>query len=389
VNILCVEQFSKLGGGQRSLLDLLPGFLARGWQVAVGVPGPGPLAEAAAGLGCTIANLHCGNYSQERKPIQEMAKYAIECLRLNRAVGNILRKQQIDLVYVNGPRFLPPVAWAAKRKSIPLVFHCHNRLLQSSAIAITGAALQISHAHVIACSEYSVKPLRRYISPSQIQIIYNGVREPALGERRIETPIRRIGVIGRIEKEKGQMEFVEAARTIAAQVSGCSFVIGGAPLFAASDYFDRVAAASAGLPFEFTGWQDDISALLSRLDLVVVPSASIDSLPRIIFESFAAGVPVVAFPVGGIPEIIRDGVTGFLTTEATASSLADRILAVMNESVGAIERVTGRARERWELDHTLDTYQNRVAQILAKCRHRAGRLPEQPAALELSKGGER
>jgi glycosyltransferase involved in cell wall biosynthesis len=143
------------------------------------------------------------------------------------------------------------------------------------------------------------------------------------------------------------------------------------------------------LPFEFTGWQDDISALLSRLDLVVVPSASIDSLPRIIFESFAAGVPVVAFPVGGIPEIIRDGVTGFLTTEATASSLADRILAVMNESVGAIERVTGRARERWELDHTLDTYQNRVAQILAKCRHRAGRLPEQPAALELSKGGER
>lgn len=160
-------------------------------------------------------------------------------------------------------------------------------------------------------------------------------------------------------------------------------------MFASSEYFDRVSAAGRGLPLEFTGWQDDISHVLSRLDLVVVPSTSIDSLPRIVFESFAAGIPVVAFPSGGIPEIVKDGVTGFLTSENTPASLANRILAVMKEPAGAIERVVRQAREAWEQDHTLEVYQSRVTQMLAKCRRPASQLQEQPAALELSKRGER
>jgi glycosyltransferase involved in cell wall biosynthesis len=385
VNLLCVEQFSKLGGGQRSLLDLLPAFLARGWQVVVGAPGPGPLADAAAALGCTVMDLHCGAYSQEQKPFLEMAKYALESLRLNRVAGKLIEDHRIDLIYVNGPRFLPPVAWAARRKSAPLVFHCHNRLFQKSAIALTGEALQLSRSQVIGCCEYSVKPLRRYLASSQIQIIYNGVREAGNRRQTVPGPMRRIGVIGRIEKEKGQLEFVQAARLIAAATRDCSFVVAGAPMFGDTAYYDRVAAAARGLTVEFTGWQENISSVLSHLDLVVIPSTASDSLPRVIFEAFAARVPVVAFPSGGISEIVKDGLTGFLTADATAAALANRILALMNESKEAIERVTRRAREAWEQDHTLEVYQHRVSHTLSKHWTLTSCTSESTAALELSK----
>lgn len=389
MNILCVEQFSKMGGGQRSLLDLLPAFLARGWQVVLGAPGQGPLTEAAARLGCTVADLRCGTYSQEQKPPIEMARYALESLKLNRAFRKIVESSQIDMIYVNGPRFLPPAAWVARRKSLPLLFHCHNRLFQRAAITLTGRALQLSRSHVIACCEYSVKPLRRYVTQSHIQLIYNGVREPASGLPRIRKKLRRIGVIGRIEKEKGQLEFLSAARTIAAEVSDCTFVLVGAPMFGSTTYYDRVVAAGAGLPVEFTGWQEDISSALSELDLLVVPSMALDSLPRVIFEAFAARVPVVAFPSGGIPEVVKDGVTGFLTPDATAQALAGRILWLLEQPADAIERVTGRALQAWEQDHTLELYQRRVCQMLANHSDLLSRAPQQTVALELSKRGER
>ena len=389
MNILCVEQFSKMGGGQRSLLDLLPAFLAGGWQVVLGAPDQGPLTEAAARLGCTVADLRCGTYSQEQKPPIEMARYALESLRLNRVIRKIVERHQIDMIYVNGPRFLPAAAWVARRKSLPLLFHCHNRLFQRAAITLTGEALQLSRSHVIACCEYSVKPLRRYVTQSHIQIIYNGVRQPVGGLPRIRKNLRRIGVIGRIEKEKGQLEFLSAARMIAAEVSDCTFVLVGAPMFGSTAYYDRVVAAATGLPVEFTGWQEDISSVLSGLDLLVVPSMALDSLPRVIFEAFAARVPVVAFPSGGIPEIVKDGVTGFLTPDATVQALAGRILWLLKQPAAAIERVTSRAREAWEQDHTLELYQHRVCQMLAKHSKLLSNERQQAVALEFSKRGER
>src|SRR6185437_5783121 len=106
----------------------------------------------------------------------EMARYALESLRINWVIRKIVDRSQIKLIYLNGSRFLPPAAWVARRKSLPLLFHCHNRLFQRAAITLTGEALQLSRSQVIACCEYSVKPLRRYVTPSHIQIIYNGVR---------------------------------------------------------------------------------------------------------------------------------------------------------------------------------------------------------------------
>ena len=136
-------------------------------------------------------------------------------------------------------------------------------------------------------------------------MVYNGVREFA---PRVPGDTFRIGMIGRIAPQKGQAEFVRAARGL----RGCRFAICGAPLFGDASYLEEVRALAEGLPIEFLDWQPDAGAVLSQLDLLVAPSTVPEAAPRVILEAFSAGVPVLASATGGIPELIEHNRTGFL-----------------------------------------------------------------------------
>jgi glycosyltransferase involved in cell wall biosynthesis len=366
MNILCVEQYSHLGGGQRCLLDLLPAFLDQGWTVRVALPGSGPIEDKLSEIGIQTHSLNCRSYTSIKKPAREILRFLLELPRLAFRLARLCKEHQIDLLYVNGPRLLPGAAIAARLLRIPLIFHCHHRITQRSAVWLAATALRWAHAQVIACCAYASEPIRVHIAAPRIRIIYNGVandlqyRPPSFGT------IRRIGVIGRIEPEKGQLEFVAAARLLTTEVSGCIFSIAGAPLFSDLKYLQSVIHASRNLPVEFLGWRDDIEAVFRTLDLLVVPSTRFDATPRVILEAFAAGVPVIAFPAGGIPEIIEDNQTGFLATKSTAAALATRIRDVLEADPNHVLAVTRRARERTERGFSIGSFQSRVCAVLAE-----------------------
>ncbi len=104
--------------------------------------------------------------------------------------------------------------------------------------------------------------------------------------------------------------------------------------------------------------------VFADFDLLVVPSSPLDSAPRVIFEAFSSGVPVVAFPSGGIPEIIKDEETGFLTSTAGPDALADRICSIVEMSHSRLRAVVNRAWKRWEQEYTVEIYQDRVNKFL-------------------------
>lgn len=367
VHILCVDQFSNIGGGQRSLLDILPAFSNREWGVSAAVPAEGPLTEKLRSIGVRTDHLACGSYSSKRKPLSQFVKYARELPKLVDALAGLVDTQKIDLLYVNGPRLVPAAAWVAWRKGIPLVFHCHNRLLQYSAITLTGQALELASAHVIGCCNYVTEPLRDYIAPERLHILYNGVADMVRGARPCTREKSRwIGVVGRIEEEKGQLEFVQAARAVVQHHAECRFKIIGTPMFSGDDYNRKVVACSKGLPIDFLGWRDDVAGIYAELDLLVVPSFSLEATTRVILEAYSAGVPVVAFPSGGIPEILEDKVTGFLAGAPTAAALADRILSVLRMDKEELDPVIRRARNEWNKRFTLQAYRNGVCEVLAQ-----------------------
>ncbi|HEY4054501.1 MAG TPA: glycosyltransferase family 4 protein [Terriglobales bacterium] len=385
MNILCVEQFSNWGGGQRSLIDLLPAFFARGWRPHVAVPDEGPFAEAVRRLGYRTETLKCNEYASIRKPPREIGRYARELPRLARSIDDLVQALKVDLIYVNGGRLLPPAAWVARWKAIPLVFHCHSRLLQSSAVFLAGESLRFSRAQMIASCQYAAEPLRTYVDPYRLSVIYNGVAGTFRASHRVPGRPPRIGVIGRIEPEKGQLEFVRAAKLVANQLPECRFTVIGAPMFTGADYYNRVVAAAVGSPIEFCGWQEDVSQVYSTFDLLVVPSTRLEATTRVILEAYSAGVPVVAFPAGGIPEILKDGETGFLAEGSTARALAERILSVLRMHPTEINSVVVKAGRAWQEHYTLDRYRQQICDVLARCRRplpleapQCKRQPESP-----------
>ena len=79
------------------------------------------------------------------------------------------------------------------------------------------------------------------------------------------------------------------------------------------------------------GFRDDLDSYIPAFDLLALPSYT-EGLPNIVLESLAAGVPVVATAVGGVPEVVQDGISGYLVSPGDSDALADRILRVLRSA---------------------------------------------------------
>jgi glycosyltransferase involved in cell wall biosynthesis len=307
-----------------------------------------------------------------RKSARDSLRFARNAPKLVREIGRLAAETRPDLIYVNGPRLLPAAAWVARRTGRPLIFHCHNHLAQRSAAIVAGRALQLARARVIACCRHVARPLWPYVDPGRLRVIYNGVA--ALNRTHAgRNGAPRIGVIGRISPEKGQAEFLEAARIVTQKHPDAKFVICGAPLFsdaAAERYSARLRELAAGLPVEFTGWQDSVDDILARLDVLVVPSLREPGAPRVVLEAFAARVPVVAFVSGGIPEMVVHSKTGFLIEPPSPEALAARLVTLLDDPA-ALHATAARAYEAWKEKFMLDRYQREVLEVIGLTQTRS------------------
>jgi glycosyltransferase involved in cell wall biosynthesis len=264
-----------------------------------------------------------------------------------------------DLVYINGPRLLPAAALAHLRK--PVLFHAHNEVSQRPARMLGGLSLRHLHAHVTAVCQTVAQAWRPFVGEKNVSVIYNGVAGPeSVGPRPHNAP-PRIGCIGRIAPEKGQREFLAAAARIHRALPDSRFLICGAPLFsdkAARAYEREVREAAAGMPVEFAGWVTDVYAVMANLDLLLVPSVWAEPNPRVVLEAFAAGLPVIAFRAGGLPEIVEDGRTGFLCDGV--DEMARLAIELLQGDRARLECISTAARESWRRRFTLERWQQQI-----------------------------
>lgn len=353
MNLLLLDQFSEMGGAQRCLLDLITAFQDRGWNVTAAMPGSGPMFLRLDSMGVSVTNLPGGVYSSGSKTLTDAIRFFSDTREAARIVRQLVVRHDIDLIYVNGPRMLP----AARLCGAQFCFHAHNKLSRWHDLLAVRWALR--GAPVIASSEFVAKPLRPFCSPV---IIPNACED--LGFRRLASGRpARVGVVGRIAPEKGQLEFVEAVRLLEGEIPECRFVICGDDVLSRRGYKDLVLRKAAGAPISFTGWMNEPAEALRQVDVLVVPSTAADATPRVILEAFSSGVPVVAFAAGGIPELIEDGETGFLVAPRTAEALAARLAGLLNNP-WELSRAAANARRKWSARYSLERYRNQVAGLL-------------------------
>jgi glycosyltransferase involved in cell wall biosynthesis len=354
MRILLIDQYGEIGGAQRGLLEAAAGFAARGWQLDAAAP-DGPLLEKLRPLALSVTPLPCGPFRAGKKTAIDALRFGAQFAPQAACIGRLA--QGADVLYVNGPRVLPAAAWA--RGSRHIVFHAHSVVTQKSARAVLGRALQSSGARVLASSHFVARWLRPYAPDTRV--IYNGIA--AVAERfEPRTRFRRIGLLGRIAPEKGQLTFVRAA----ARCPELEFAIAGAPVIARRDYFEQVRAEAAGR-VRFLDWMDDVSGFFREIDLLVVPSDQHDANPRVIPEAFSAGVPVLAFDSGGIPELIEHRITGWLTSSRDPESLAEAIQDALR-APELLNAMAVRAHARWRERYTLERFQSEVCEAILSAR---------------------
>jgi glycosyltransferase involved in cell wall biosynthesis len=119
-----------------------------------------------------------------------------------------------------------------------------------------------------------------------------------------------LGYLGRMSAEKNPFGFIALAEQIYAALPDSTFPLGGEGNLAA-DVRARIKTSGARGAFRYDGHENEPQTMLRQLDALIVPSL-LDGRPNVIMEANACGVPVIAAPVGGIPEMIEDGVNGHL-----------------------------------------------------------------------------
>jgi glycosyltransferase involved in cell wall biosynthesis len=194
---------------------------------------------------------------------------------------------------------------------------------------------------VVCVSDGQAQKVRRAgVAEAQVRVIRNAIFTDRFGEP--DEPGRAflqgffarprrllIGAAGRLSPEKGYCHLVDAAAEVVRAHPDAGFLLfGDGPLHGA--LARQILQLNLQDHFILAGFRDDLDRWLPNFDLFVLPSYT-EGLPNVVLEAFASRVPVVATAVGGTPEVIEDGQSGFLVAPGQAAPLAQRIQQLLGD----------------------------------------------------------
>ncbi len=184
----------------------------------------------------------------------------------------------------------------------------------------------------------------------------------------LEKDCQWVGFVGRLDEPiKGIRFLLEAMASLRPRMPRMRLlIIGEGP--AERDLRERAKTLRLEDGVRFLGLRFDIPRVMKALDLLVLPSVG-EGCPNVLLEAMAAGVPVVATRVGGVPELVRHGETGFLVPPRDPQALAQGILYLLDHR-DAAHAMAVRARAWVESERSIE----RSADLLAELyRHFLGR----------------
>jgi len=180
-------------------------------------------------------------------------------------------------------------------------------------------------------------------------------------------------VMARLEKRKGLTYLLDALPHLPRHI-GDRVIVLVAGVGPERDPLEaQCAAMGIAGRVRFLGQRDDRWSLYAAADVIVLPSISHEDMPIVILDAMAAGRPVVASRVAGIPEQVVDGVTGRLVPPGDSAALADALAGILEDPVGCDAMGTA-ARDRYEARYTpqrfVDAYRRLYVLLLERRRRR-------------------
>jgi glycosyltransferase involved in cell wall biosynthesis len=379
------------GGAEAAVLDLAHRLVARGHSVALAVHHAGRRLERATENGLRVyrlpnRNLYFGFDGRKRPAPLRLAWHALDSANplMAAAFGEILDEEKPDILNTHVLAGLSPLVWReARRRAVPIVHYLHEygamcprgsgfrdgRLCEEPCTAcalLTRPRKRLSGLvdTIVGVSRYT---LERHLAwgffPKAQRTVIPNIFDGLVFQGRPTPSARplRIGYFGRLIPDKGAHLLVEAVKALPPE--RCSLDIAGT----GDEAYVAALAAAAPANARFLGWVR-APDFFPTIDLLVVPSIWPDPQPRVVFESYMYGVPVVGARAGGIPEQIDEDRTGWLVHANSATDLARLLRARIEDrrDKALLSRAFEHRLAALEPDHVAGLYEAAYAETLER-----------------------
>ena len=258
-----------------------------------------------------------------------------------RQVAGLIREGRFSLLHTHSPRGAMIGRVASALTGVPMVHHVHSPAACDTETPLMNrinCVVERWSASSIQALIPVSRSLERYLvdqgfSRQRIFTVPNGVPTPGpLVSRSRPLPPWRIGTVALFRPRKGIEILLRAAAQLLQQGRQLRIVAVGGFETPAYELEIRNLCQSLGISgqVDWLGFTRDVNQALSGLDVMVLPSLYGEGMPMAVLEAMAAGVPVVASDVEGIPEVLEHGRTGLLVPPGDAPALAMELAALMD-----------------------------------------------------------
>jgi glycosyltransferase involved in cell wall biosynthesis len=373
VRVLFINDTARNGGPGRSLFYILrfldPAVIHR----SVVLPRPGVISELYESRGVTEDLLFEPDLVEN--PIEPsdrpMARDDFDApypTQVVRAATNVIRAGaaltrltkllrhgpngagRYDLVYCNGTNACFAGGFLAKSSGVPALWHVRYTSLPPAVRGLHDRLGASKGVRRIICVSNASAQLFPHCQ-EKVRVIHNALDTEEFNAKGITPSLKKelglppdavvFGSQGRILPRKGYVEMIRAAKLALDRMSEDEkrrvffAVLGDTPEDYRPDHVVecRALVSELGLEhkFKFLGFIANIKPYAADFDVAVVPSVYADPLPRAVIESSALGKPVIAFDVGGVSEMLDDGVTGALVKAGDEAALAEQFLRYLRD----------------------------------------------------------
>lgn len=309
----------------------------------------------------------------------------VDLVGLN-SLRKLARRERPDLIHARSSKD----AWFAfwfRVVGVPVVRSRHTTLMGNM-----NSGRKVIYRHgchrIIAAAEFIAKTLHESLGVTRDRIdvvgecvdldeFFPGDGSALRSELGIPEKSPLFGIVAMLRGEKGHATFLKAARQVLRTRPDARFAVVGRDTSESKVHRviqDILAYEFSGFPEPpviLTGFRHDIPQIMRSLDCLVVPSKQ-EAQTLVIPQAFATGKPAIGSRVGGIPEILSDGETGFLIEPGNAEQLADRMLRIANDP--DLARRMGRAgREYAERELSVDVKMQLLLESYRKTIAASGR----------------
>jgi glycosyltransferase involved in cell wall biosynthesis len=348
LKLILAESGTAVGGTERVVWEIATRLPAARWDVRVWLspaPGVDEMARALEARGIAVERV------AEIDSRWDWGGMLATWRRLRRSRADLLH---VHHVWPAADRYLVALAEGAGVRHAVVTEHIVGRAHSGGQRALKRRELSRAAAVTAVCGAVAVSLVEDYgVARDRVRVVPNGADLPdedaeAEPMRRIResfraTPLRPLWVTAaRLEEQKGHDVLIEALAEVKRR--GLEFTAAFAGEGSRRGALEALAAGAGLAPqVRFLGQVDEIGALLLAADAVVLPSRW-EGLPLTLLEALARGRPVIASAVGGVPEVVEDGVSGRLVPPGDPLALADALEAVHRRPDAAFQ--LGRAGAR-------------------------------------------